>query len=82
MAGTEGSHERRYAPEYLEGTEHKRWAYRVRACPVPGCRNWMFPRQLRPGATCWEHLRRAPETAARVERLNAARQRRRATREE
>jgi hypothetical protein len=75
LRGPEGFRTRRYAPEYLEGTA--RWTYRV-PCFVEGCPNWIHPvsSARRETATCWEHFAAAPETAARAERMNEARRKR------
>ena len=69
LSGPEGFTTRRYSPEYHDD----KWRpYRVR-CSVEGCPHWVHPVNPRQAPTCREHFAKAPETAARVKRMNAAR---------
>jgi hypothetical protein len=73
LYGPEGFQTRRYAPEYLP-KGHRNRPYRV-PCSVTGCPNWVHPVNTRETPMCREHFAAAPETAARVTRLNEARRR-------
>jgi hypothetical protein len=66
LAGGEGFHERRYAPEYTAGAYRP---YRVR-CSVRGCPKWVHPSTPTEAPRCREHYAADP---ARVEQAAHAR---------